>query len=744
MGVLVVCSAGNDGTDNDTTHNYPSDYDLPNIISVANSTSSSVLSSSSNYGSTAVDIAAPGEDIYSCLGVSTAEKFRQPIIEWTFDSGLDGWTQNNIAGYGFRWSYTGGVFTDTFIFNYAPNSSTYLESSSIDCRNYVATEITALGSGSLGLGDELRIYSGTSFETAIQSSILTGNIAGYTTLSISAINQSIGRVWCWFTSDTSDDSYFGILYAKVSGIPIYGRFSGTSLAAPVVTGVAAMLMSQNPRLTHLQVKEIILQNARKVSDLNGKVVCGGVVDAAAALRETKAILVTPTITSSTSASATVGSPFTYSITVSGTPTSYSARNLPDGLTINTLTGYISGVPKVAGASSFLISATNMGGTDTVSVAVVIEKGEPQISRATCFTLYGLPLMQDDFIYYSPGASVPGRFSWTTLSLIPPLGNSLQSATFTPTDTINYNTVTFMMDVVTSDLNTASITISISGVGSQTFSLSYGRASRNLSFSGDLFGYSVSVNSSYTINNSNSVDVSGFTLSTQLGSIEIPRIKLTRNGNTYTASRRIAIGGKTPTVSISIRDNMDNNGNRIPDFSDLSMGNPIVISSDISPVSIAISASYSYQVTTSGSPTSFRAKGLPAGLKINGKTGLISGVPSKGGRFQVVLEAVRDGATFGWFYAKETKVFNVVQVPTFTYVAKINATKGKAFKVAPKIAGYPAPTFSILTGSLPPGLSLNASTAAITGKPTTVGTYPFTVRGSNSAGNTDRSTTIVVK
>ena len=505
-----------------------------------------------------------------------------------------------------------------------------------------------------------------------------------------------------------------------------------------------MLMSQNPRLTHLQVKEIILQNARKVSDLNGKVVCGGVVDAAAALRETKAILVTPTITSSTSASATVGSPFTYSITVSGTPTSYSARNLPDGLTINTLTGYISGVPKVAGASSFLISATNMGGTDTVSVAVVIEKGEPQISRATCFTLYGLPLMQDDFIYYSPGASVPGRFSWTTLSLIPPLGNSLQSATFTPTDTINYNTVTFMMDVVTSDLNTASITISISGVGSQTFSLSYGRASRNLSFSGDLFGYSVSVNSSYTINNSNSVDVSGFTLSTQLGSIEIPRIKLTRNGNTYTASRRIAIGGKTPTVSISIRDNMDNNGNRIPDFSDLSMGNPIVISSDISPVSIAISASYSYQVTTSGSPTSFRAKGLPAGLKINGKTGLISGVPSKGGRFQVVLEAVRDGATFGWFYAKETKVFNVVHVPTFTYVAKINATKGKAFKVAPKIAGYPAPTFSILTGSLPPGLSLNASTAAITGKPTTVGTYPFTVRGSNSAGNTDRSTTIVVK
>jgi len=90
------------------------------------------------------------------------------------------------------------------------------------------------------------------------------------------------------------------------------------------------------------------------------------------------------------------------------------------------------------------------------------------------------------------------------------------------------------------------------------------------------------------------------------------------------------------------------------------------------------------------------------------------------------------------------VFTVVQIPTFTYAAKTNAPRGKAVKVAPKIAGYPAPAFSVLTGSLHPGMSLNASTAAITGTPTTIGTYPFTVRGSNSAGNTDRSVTIVVK
>ena len=72
-GVLVVCSAGNGGTDgvgdnNDITPNYPSDYNQANIISVANSTSGDILSTSSNYGITNVDIAAPGTDIYSTQG----------------------------------------------------------------------------------------------------------------------------------------------------------------------------------------------------------------------------------------------------------------------------------------------------------------------------------------------------------------------------------------------------------------------------------------------------------------------------------------------------------------------------------------------------------------------------------------------------------------------------------------------------------------------------------------------------
>ena len=62
-GVIFVAAAGNDST---STMMYPAAYDLDNIISVASTDSSDNLSSFSNYGSTWVDIAAPGSDIISC------------------------------------------------------------------------------------------------------------------------------------------------------------------------------------------------------------------------------------------------------------------------------------------------------------------------------------------------------------------------------------------------------------------------------------------------------------------------------------------------------------------------------------------------------------------------------------------------------------------------------------------------------------------------------------------------------
>ena len=62
---LFVVAAGNDGADNDTTPDYPCDYDLANVVCVAASDHDDSLASFSNYGPANVDLAAPGVDIAS-------------------------------------------------------------------------------------------------------------------------------------------------------------------------------------------------------------------------------------------------------------------------------------------------------------------------------------------------------------------------------------------------------------------------------------------------------------------------------------------------------------------------------------------------------------------------------------------------------------------------------------------------------------------------------------------------------
>lgn len=63
----------------------------------------------------------------------------------------------------------------------------------------------------------------------------------------------------------------------------YGFMSGTSMAAPMVTGVAAMLYSYRPELSLIDVKNILINSSRKMEGLGGKMVSGGMVDAYAAL-----------------------------------------------------------------------------------------------------------------------------------------------------------------------------------------------------------------------------------------------------------------------------------------------------------------------------------------------------------------------------------------------------------------------------------------------------------------------------
>jgi sugar lactone lactonase YvrE/PKD repeat protein len=90
----------------------------------------------------------------------------------------------------------------------------------------------------------------------------------------------------------------------------------------------------------------------------------------------------PAITSATSASGTVDTAFSYTITASNWPTSYNAMGLPPWATVNTGTGAISGTPTTAGTTNITISATNAGGTGTATLTITINAQVQQAATPT--------------------------------------------------------------------------------------------------------------------------------------------------------------------------------------------------------------------------------------------------------------------------------------------------------------------------------------------------------------------------
>lgn len=73
--ILFIAAAGNESTDNDLAPHFPSNYYLPNIISVAATTRQDARASFSNFGRQTVHLGAPGQDIKSTTPGNTYSIF---------------------------------------------------------------------------------------------------------------------------------------------------------------------------------------------------------------------------------------------------------------------------------------------------------------------------------------------------------------------------------------------------------------------------------------------------------------------------------------------------------------------------------------------------------------------------------------------------------------------------------------------------------------------------------------------
>lgn len=129
------------------------------------------------------------------------------------------------------------------------------------------------------------------------------------------------------------------------------------------------------------------------------------------------------------------------------------------------------------------------------------------------------------------------------------------------------------------------------------------------------------------------------------------------------------------------------------------------------------------VVNADAPRFFLQTGtLPAGLSVNLDSGVIEGVTTEVGTQSglSVFAFGADGAT------SFSNVFSITvsasaPAPSASIAANLPGQVGSAFSAAPTASGFSAAPTWTLAGTLPAGLSLNGSTGAITGDPTTVGT-----------------------
>jgi len=104
------------------------------------------------------------------------------------------------------------------------------------------------------------------------------------------------------------------------------------------------------------------------------------------------------------------------------------------------------------------------------------------------------------------------------------------------------------------------------------------------------------------------------------------------------------------------------------------------------------------------------------------------------------------------YSIKNGTDNVVQLglgsstsgpPVITTTSLSNGVVGTAYSQTLEARGATPITWSILSGTLPAGLSLNANTGVISGTPTTAGVSAFTVKATNSLGSDSKLLSITV-
>ncbi|MDA0849303.1 MAG: S8 family serine peptidase [Verrucomicrobia bacterium] len=321
--ILLILAADNGknygepgfGYDTDLFPDYPVSYDGNVTLTVANSNQQLELHPSSSWGLNSVDLAAPGTDIFGL----DIQQGTIPFFTESFNSYSNQWTSgsNSLTNYSpYIWGYYQDIYgvnwvTDSAYDAYGNNlyytayTDTFLSSPAFDLSLINAPFLSVNIFHDLPYNWLLGSYDLLIFEASIDNGISWIPIGlprygttlypgqKYTFPLYRFQGQSSVKIRFRLKSDgiyqgdgvyISDFSIFGKSPSFIYTGTEYQWNVGTSFATPIVSGVAAMLLSHRPELSTQDVRKIILQSVTKVDGLADKVASGGIVNAYEAIK----------------------------------------------------------------------------------------------------------------------------------------------------------------------------------------------------------------------------------------------------------------------------------------------------------------------------------------------------------------------------------------------------------------------------------------------------------------------------